>query len=173
MSIFAPNITDVHTHHPDARDAIISVSPDEPRRADLFYSVGIHPWDSAGAGDDDIEAVRRAVSEPNVLAVGECGLDTLRGAPIERQMQLLEAQAIIAEEAHKPLMLHIVKAWDQMLALKKRLRPTVPWIIHGFRGGVQQARQLVDAGLYLSLGARHNPDVAAAIHPDRLLHETD
>lgn len=171
--IFAPHITDIHTHRLDARDAIISVTPDVPRRPDLNYSVGIHPWGSAEATEADVEAVRQAISEPNVLAVGECGLDTLRGAPIDRQLSLLEAQAKIAEDAHKPLILHIVKAWDQLLALKKQLRPTSPWIIHGFRGGPQQAQQLVAAGLYLSLGTRHNPDVVATIPADRLFRETD
>ncbi len=171
--LFDPHITDIHTHRQDARNAIISVTPGQPRRADLYYSVGIHPWDSATAGDDDIEAVRQAATEPNVLAIGECGLDTLKGAPLDRQLQLFEAQAQIAEEAGKPLILHIVKAWDRLLALKKRLRPTVPWIIHGFRGGPQQARQLLDAGLHLSLGKRYNPDTERIIPPDRLHRETD
>lgn len=177
--IFRNEITDVHTHRRDAQGAVISVAPDEVRRPDLWYSVGIHPWDTPRyAGEPElmlaaVGAVRRAAADPRVLAVGEAGLDKLRGADIGTQLQLFEAQARIAEEVRKPLIMHVVRAADEMLALHRRLRPEQPWIWHGFRGGPQQARQLVSHGIYLSLGRRYNPDVPGAVDARYLLRETD
>jgi len=79
----------------------------------------------------------------------------------------------LAEQHHRPMTLHVVRAFDVMLALRKRLRPRQRWTVHGFRGKPALARQLLDAGFDLSFGLHHNPDSLAITPPDRRHFETD
>lgn len=173
---------DIHAHLADgANDAppgvLVSLTPPEARRVldgrglNGYFSVGIHPW--ATEKPVDWDELERMLSHDRVVAVGECGLDTLRGAPIERQTEIFRRQIELSERLGLPMILHIVKAVDPMLALRKEMRPRQPWILHGFRGNPEQAAQLVRAGLALSLGPRHNPAAGTAIPPDRLYRETD
>ena len=169
-----PKVSDIHTHDLSATDAVISLPRlAEPTRADALYSVGVHPW----WADDPWETLRwveRLAAHPQVALIGECGLDTRRGAlPLAGQLALLERQVEISERVGKPLILHIVGAWSELLALRRHLRPVQPWIVHGFRGKPALARQLLAAGLHISLGPRHNPLTAAVIPPDRLHRESD
>lgn len=168
-------ITDVHTHHSGNLSAIYNLtSPVETVPAGSV-SVGLHPWDTALP---DVETLmlainHRAVTDAAVVAIGETGLDNRHGAPLSRQEQLLVRHIHLSELTHKPLILHIVGAWSELLRLHRDMRPSVPWIIHGFRGKPALARQLLDAGMYLSLGRHYNPSTALIIPSDRLLLETD
>ncbi len=139
------------------------------------FSFGIHPWDTA-----DRTAVERmfarlevVAADPRVVAIGETGLDALRGASLSEQEEIFLRHADMAERLGKPLIIHAVRTAARIAALCRGRHPSVPWIIHGFRGNAVFARQLVDAGLSLSLGLRHNPDVADVVPPDRLYRETD
>ena len=165
---------DFHTHNPHATDALISVEPQEfAPTPGHHYSVGIHPWHTAEVTSDTIDRLDQAAAHPAVLAIGETGLDRLRGADLDRQTAILRHHIDLSERLHKPLVLHIVRAYPEIITLKRQLRPTQPWVIHGFRGKPALARQLLDAGFYLSLGERFNPDTAPIIPADRLLIETD
>lgn len=173
MGLFPDSITDCHTHVPGTSGAIINVAPGEPRDPSLYYSVGIHPWMSGTYTPEDLERLAIDAAAPEVLAVGECGLDKLRGADMETQIRLLEHHNDIAERVGKPLIVHCVRAWGELLGLRRAWQPSQPWVIHGFRGKPELARQLVDAGCYISLGKLYNPGVPGAVPPDRILHETD
>ncbi len=169
-------ISDIHTHRSGAKDAIYNLPhPDAAIPDGTPVSVGLHPWhtDTSDSGSilDKIAIV--AQNNPSVVAIGETGLDNRRGATIDRQLQLLLQHISIAEKTRKPLILHIVGAWSEIIRLKKQLRPTTPWIIHGFRGKPALAHQLLEAGFYLSIGTHYNPASAAVIPSDRLLIETD
>lgn len=100
-------------------------------------------------------------------------MDKFTNTPLPRQMEALRYQALAAEAVGKPLILHLVKATAELLALKKELSPRVPWIIHGFRGKLQLALDLVRHGLYLSFGANYQEETLIQIPVDRLLLETD
>lgn len=165
-----PRVSDIHTHNPQAVDAVINLERGEtPARADALYSVGWHPW--WGSANVDFQWVEQTARMPQVVMIGECGIDRLRGGEIAPQVELTRRHALLAERLRKPLILHIVRAWSEILALRKELRPTVPWIIHGFRGNAALARQLIDAGFYLSL--RQPFTLPADFPADRLLTETD
>lgn len=71
------------------------------------------------------------------------------------------------------MILHVVKAFPEIMALRKSLKPTQQWIIHGFRGKPQLAESLLRAGFDISLGEHFNPASAAIIPPSRLFAETD
>ncbi len=113
------------------------------------------------------------VCHPQVLAVGEVGLDKLVSVPLDSQTDALRYQADVAESIGKPLVLHLVKATTELLALKRELNPRVPWIVHGFRGKAQLALDLVRHGLYLSFGARYQEEALRQMPADRLFLETD
>lgn len=167
-------IRDVHTHNPDARDAIINVEPGfTAYRPDALYSIGIHPWNTPLATPQLLATLATEALRPQIVAIGEAGLDRLQGGPLDRQIQLFESQVAISERLEKPLIVHCVRAWSELLALHRKLRPRQPWVIHGFRGKPELARQLLDSGLYISLGERYNPATLAIIPHDRLLRETD
>lgn len=110
---------------------------------------------------------------PRVLAVGEAGLDKLAAAPLSLQVTIFESQALLAEESGKPLIIHLVKAVDELLKLKRRLRPAVPWIIHGFRGKAALAEEYLRHGFHLSFGEHYQEAALRMVSPERLFLETD
>jgi TatD DNase family protein len=85
-----------------------------------------------------------------VIAVGEAGFDRLRGPSVELQRQTFEEQVKISEDTAKPVVVHCVRGWDELLLVRKKLRPKMPWLVHGFRGNVELATQLLSKGMYLS-----------------------
>lgn len=112
---------------------------------------GIHPWHlSKALADSLISNVKSVVFSPNLVAVGEAGFDKLRGPAIDLQEKVFKEQVLISEEIRKPLFIHCVRAWDELLPLHKRMRPKMPWLIHGFRGNAELAGQLLAKGMYLS-----------------------
>lgn len=163
-------IIDCHTHQSQPQ-AVIQSAPGADRLPGMVYSAGIHPWDSAGI--PDFEALREQLLMPSTVAVGEAGLDALRGPDIGRQIDIFKAQIEVSESLGLPLIIHCVRASHHLLSLRARLRPLQPWIFHGFRGGAAAARQLLDAGLYLSLGPKFNKEAACVIPDGCLLIETD
>lgn len=170
-------ITDAHTHRLRA-NAVVNFNPTAdtlPLRDDMTYSVGIHPWDAARATDELLKTVEKLCRKPNVVAVGETGLDFARPVDAGRQKEVFEAQVKIALHMRKPIIIHAVKAWQQLIEIKQRLDPDnqVKWVIHGFRGKPQLARQLLRHGFYLSFGVKHNPESFAVTPPERRLVETD
>ena len=103
--------------------------------------------------------------------IGECGLDRLCATPYDLQLAAFEAQIALSEELCRPIILHCVRALDDVLRLKRGT--TQPWIWHGFRGKPQQLQQLLDHGFYVSFGFRHHADSLRACPSDRLFLETD
>ena len=167
-------IKDIHTHRIDAREAVISVNPWEFAPVDgLCYSVGIHPWQVGRATDADFDRLAECARSDNVLMIGECGIDKLRGGDLSMQTGVLERHIALSEQVCKPLVLHCVRASNELCRLRRVLRPRMPWVVHGFRGNARVAGQLLDAGFYLSYGERFNPEALAITPADRLLAETD
>lgn len=169
-------LTDFHTHRHDAAGAIISMSPAMAesfilKNPEAKISVGIHPWDTVDTAS--LELLDNVAAMSQVVAIGETGLDKLRGASVAVQADILRRHVELSERQHKPLIIHCVKAWDMLLGIRREMNPSQPWGIHGFRGGPQQASQLLAHGFYLSLGEHFNPATAAIIPDDRLLVETD
>ena len=170
------NILDFHTHHAEATDALISV---DPRRfapqAGKWYSVGIHPWDTVETVTEaDFDLLEQCAIHAQVLAIGETGLDSLRGADIETQAALFVRHLQLAHDAGKPVVVHNVRTTQQILGTRRQAGLTdVQLAIHGMRGNAHVARTLLDEGCYLSYGPRFNPEALTATPLDRLLIETD
>lgn len=171
-----PVITNFHSHDTAAEQALISVDVNDFKpQYGKTYSVGIHPWHIGDNWQEHIEQLNEAAQHHLVVAIGETGLDSLKGAPLEVQEQVMQAHIDIAAAAEKPLIIHCVRTSQQILKLW-RDNPqahNVAWVIHGFRGNENVARQLLDAGFYISFGSKFNEQALAITPMDHLLVETD
>lgn len=119
-----------------------------------FYSVGLHPWHIKTAFENNelLIMVEDALEFDHVIFVGECGLDKRAETNFSEQIRVFEAQAFMAEEFEKPLIIHCVKAYNEVLQLHKKMHPEMPWILHGYNGSVQNTKQLVDENFLFSFG---------------------
>jgi len=176
------NLLDIHTHHPGRKEALLSLPPDVALQGcDTPFSLELHPWELAkGKGKGIKEKTFRTAAmvlagNPNLMAIGECGLDNQCGMPIDVQLSAFIIALQTARELHLPVIIHCVGYWAEMMACVKEYYP-LPMgkaIIHGYRKGSQLALQLLRAGFCLSLGEKFNPEVARLIPDERLFFETD
>ncbi|WP_333600143.1 TatD family hydrolase [Flavobacterium sp.] len=143
------------------------------------YSIGIHPWHIDVARlESDLQLIDEKLALPECLALGECGLDKRIEIPLSLQIEVFEKQIALAEKHQKPLVLHLVAAFQELIEIKKRLNISVPIIIHGFSKNEQVARELLHNGFYLSFGKYllRNPElkeVFLSVPNDRFFLETD
>ncbi len=143
------------------------------------YSIGIHPWYiNENRLDLDLEIIEKKLQLNECLALGECGLDTRIEINMALQIKVFEKQIALAEKYQKPIILHVVGAFGELFEIKKRLKISVPMIIHGFSKREQLAKQLVEKGFYLSFGKYliRNPNLESvfkSIPNNRFFLETD
>ena len=168
---------DIHTHRVPLplESAIQNRYPETfDEKAEGWFSVGFHPWRIEDYQKHyPWEELHRFLSLPQVLAVGEAGIDKICGVPLDEQERVFIHQAETAEEIGKPLIIHMVKSADEMVRIRKQMRPSVPWIIHGFRGKPAQAQQLLSHNFCLSFGALYHPESLKLTPLSRLFLETD
>ena len=151
-----------------------------PSKADCPYlSVGLHPWSlprevSSPTVKIALDQLNKLAREGRIVAVGEAGWDAHSPAAMDYQQQLVEVQWQIAEENRLPMVLHVVKRWQELEFFIRRSHPTVPLIVHGFRGKAPLAQRLLHLGVWLSLGRYYNREsLCEAWKAGRLLLETD
>jgi TatD DNase family protein len=116
----------IHTHHPTGKDIEIANLP--TKNIATFYSYGIHPNET----ESNLINSTNYIAE-NIICIGEIGLDKLNQMNINQQIKIFKEQLIISEELNLPVILHCVKAWNEILQIKKELNIAQPWILHGFR----------------------------------------
>jgi len=149
---------DIHTHNAKANDdliQIVNLDLNYPCPEQGYYSYGIHPWKLDDADFQLEEAfllLEKKLQSPNVLALGEAGLDKMHKDSFEQQIVVFERQIELSEALNKPMILHDVKSHNEILALRKKHKAKQPWILHGFNGTEQDIQQLTGQGLYLSVG---------------------
>ena len=171
-----------HTHQFTNQSNVLELVNQYPNEFDEsipFYSIGSHPW---YIKEDQIEEHLKIIEEKlqteNCLAIGECGLDKRIEIPFEQQIIVFEKQLALAEKYKKPVVIHCVAAFQEVIAIKKKMKVSVPMIIHGFSKNSQIASQLITAGFHLSFGKYllRNPDLKTVfenIPNDRFFLETD
>jgi len=118
-----------------------------------YYSLGLHPWYLATSKvADGLQNLAAHAADKNLLAVGECGLDAAIALPLNTQIPVFEQQIELAINWRKPLMIHCVRAYHELLRIKKCHAARSCWIIHGFNGKPALAEQLLQQDCYLSIG---------------------
>ncbi len=154
---------DVHTHH-DLIDELKVIAIRSMHVGDSFpqnkasFSCGIHPWKvKDGQLEEKMGQLYSQAKQQQIIAIGECGLDKAIDTPLEIQQQIFEKQIEVAEKFSLPLIIHCVKAYSELLAIRKK-HPNGCWIFHGFEGNETLAKQLITKNIHLSIGAAlYNP----------------
>lgn len=167
---------DIHTHHlaPQPFGVVCASISDFHQISGQLYSIGIHPWNTiANPSSEKWEMFETLAKLPCVVAIGECGIDKLRGGSLFQQILIMKRQIDISEKLNKPLVIHDVKAHDIIAAYRKKSKTTQNWVIHGFRAKPSVAKMLTDLGIYLSFGEKFNPDSLKSAPKDKILAETD
>ncbi|NOZ36235.1 MAG: TatD family hydrolase [Chlorobi bacterium] len=145
----------IHTHnHNTNAVSVINLFPEDVDNVipEKFYSVGIHPWNVSKINvSAQLQIISEIVTKENVIAVGEIGLDKLH-PEFDLQKEIFLKQLYIAEELKKPVIVHCVKAFSELLEILKDEKQTVPIIIHRYSGNITIAEQLLKYGCYFSFG---------------------
>jgi TatD DNase family protein len=152
------NYIDIHTHtyyHDPEVTLVLNLFPDEPEKLELpaLFSVGLHPWHvNELTWEKQAERVRISLDDKKVIAAGEAGLDKTVDNSYETQQLAFHAQLAAAESAKKPLIIHCVRSYSELLAFRKKSDLSLPWIFHWFNADEQIARELLRKNCYLSFG---------------------
>ncbi|MGE0089342.1 MAG: TatD family hydrolase [Bacteroidales bacterium] len=174
-----------HQHKPGADEIVIqSLFLQENLIVNLndkiFFTSGLHPWHADQLITSEIEKrLENLISKKQIIAIGETGLDKIRGADWKTQIDVFKTHIIIAEKHNLPLIIHSVKSHNEVLKLKIDLNSKLPWVIHNFTGSEQIAKDLIHHGFYLSL-CHHIQNSNSRISEyfqtlpiDRIFFETD
>lgn len=139
-------ILDIHTHNAQTH-------------AQTIETVGIHPWHAANCDLAEVEK-----HAPSADAIGEIGLDYACEVPREVQTAVLRAQLTLAEQLEKPVVLHCVRAFEEVMKIVADYRLKAV-IFHGFIGSKEQAQRALAQGYFLSFGERtfHSPKTIEAL----------
>lgn len=149
----------------------------------LYSTAGIHPHEAKSMDNDSITKLRKLLSNKEVVAVGECGLDFDRDfSPRDQQEKCYHAQLALAIEVQKPLFLHERAAFTRFMAITKDYLPQLPKaVVHCFTGSLTEAKTYLDNGFYLGFtGAisdirrfAHLQEVVKYVPLDKIMIETD
>ena len=146
----------LHTHKFTNQPGVLELVNQYPWEFDAtipFYSIGIHPWFIVEERlESDFAIIESKLQEPGCLAMGECGLDKRIEVPMELQQMVFEKQLLLAQQYQKPVVIHCVAAFQELIETIKKLKISVPILIHGFSKSGQLAKQLLDNGFYISFG---------------------
>jgi TatD DNase family protein len=147
----------IHTHRPCGSNDVfelinrIPLQGEDPS-TDGWYSCGLHPWFiSESTLTDSLSQIETLARQDNVIAIGETGLDKVCNTPFDLQTEVFERHIVLARQMNKPLIIHCVKAWSEILSLRKKNLKN-PWIFHAFNANLEIAEELIDLGCYLSFG---------------------
>ena len=143
------NFFDFHHHDADRKSGIYNLKFNE-EIPEIFFSAGIHPKSLSDGLEKQLIWLQEISVAENCVAIGECGLDGLIDVDEESQEKAFQAQIEIANSVKKPLIIHCVKRFSQLLKFRKMSK--VPMIVHGFNKRKTIGDDLLKNGLCLSFG---------------------
>ena len=161
----------IHSHiaKPEANLLqIVNLDLSQPCPDQGHYSYGIHPWildNVEFQAEQALQTLEEKLKSPQVIALGETGLDKMHKVSFERQIELFERQIELSEAFQKPMILHDVRSHNEIITLRKKHKAQQSWIVHGFSGTEQDVRQLTGHGMYLSVGE-------SLLHPERKIYKS-
>ncbi|XKH58809.1 TatD family hydrolase [Halomonas sediminis] len=140
------------------------------KRDDVSISLGLHPYFMEEHRNEDIEALEHALDKhleglaPEVVAIGECGIDARFKESWDAQWKYFNAQLRIAKDRDLPVVIHCVHANDQVGKRLRELKLPAGGLIHAFAGSPEQAAKFVDLGFVLGLGGATTYERAKRLH---------
>ncbi|WP_223269211.1 MULTISPECIES: TatD family hydrolase [unclassified Polaribacter] len=172
---------DVHTHIISSDKNVVSILNTYPNSIDFShsFSIGLHPWYiNREKVEEELLRVELKLQHKNCFALGECGLDTITKVDFDVQKSVFRKQIALSEKYQKPLMIHCVKAHQEIISLKKEIKPMQQWVLHGFNKNLQLAQSLLKNGIVVSFGAaiishKKLQEVVLEIPLENMLLETD
>lgn len=145
-------IPDIHTHHQERFGSVFNKLPNDPIPRQNF-SWGLHPWYLQEGWQQDLDEIAEHSTLKNLVAIGECGFDLLKGPDVQTQIAAFTAQAKLAKSLGLPVILHCVKGLHLLQAFLKN-NPESPAIIwHGYNQKPEVGRSLMSYPVYFSFGA--------------------
>lgn len=176
---------DIHSHSGLDDEGVFRIhnvflSNYQKNSLDRPFSLGLHPWHIGENTISDIgEVLSQSTSNPNLFTFGETGLDSLIKTPMSKQIEIFRTHIECGIQHNKPLVIHCVKAFPELLALKKEYKNSSAWIIHGFNANQTIASECVKMGIYISISQRllRNPEkaqkIASVVPLSMIFAETD
>jgi Mg-dependent DNase len=149
---------DLHTHrnYPVKKCRVLSVKNVALNHSEAITevdcSIGLHPWFIDGNTEHELRLMANELKRAQVLAIGECGLDKNIAIPLSDQKSVFERQVKLAHTYRKPLIIHCVRAFQEIVDSLKSMKFEGAVIFHGYRKNWILAQQLIDRGYYLSIG---------------------
>jgi TatD DNase family protein len=153
------------------------------RRGVLFCTAGVHPHNARGFDRHTQGELRAVARAPEVVAVGECGLDYDRDfSPRPKQRQTFESQLELAVELGKPVFLHERSAHDDFARILENARSRLAGgVVHCFTGHAKELDRYLELGLCIGITGficderrgTHLRELVRRVPRDRLMVETD
>jgi TatD DNase family protein len=170
----------IHTHHlPAVGELAIQNRFTNFETVELsgIYSIGLHPWHIDKDWQNLFEQLVQYSTHKNVVAIGESGLDKICKSDWLLQQIVFSKQIRLANQINKPLIIHCVKAWEEVLSALEKEAIKVPVVFHGFNKNILLAKRIIAAGYYLSFGKALQQDsvqqVLATVPAAQFFLETD
>ncbi len=171
----------VHTHSISSDKNVFSIQNKYPNSSNFSksFSIGIHPWFIKNDNyEEELLVIEEKLQHKNCFAIGECGLDKLIKVDFELQKEVFKRHVYLSEKYNKPITIHCVKAFQDIIEIKKQMKPKQIWILHGFNKNLQIAESLLKNGIILSFGVeiinnKKLQEVLSKIPISSILLETD
>ncbi len=171
----------IHSHFTGNENQIVIINslPQDDINENNYYSCGIHPWFIQNNWDIQLEQLRYKILQNNIIAIGECGLDKLKGANFSVQQDVFIQHIKLANEFNLPLIIHNVKSHQEILNLFIQYKNQQKVVFHGFNNNIRIAHKIIQNSCYLSFGTNlFNPQsnaiqVLKAIPYEKFFLETD
>ena len=168
-----------HTHNTREEFGIINVNSNSDISPNKQYSIGLHPWDYELNYTALLSEMKNISKSKNIVAIGETGFDPKSKLDISVQKEIFTQHVQLSEDLQKPLIIHCVKYYNELIEIKLKLNPKQKWILHGFRGKSGVANSLLKNGLYFSINedilknGDHAVELICLMRKDRIFLETD
>lgn len=139
----------VDSKTPDQLQDAVSCFPDN-----MFALVGLHPEEVRADYEEELQAVKRRITDANVIGVGEIGLDYYWDRTFEKeQEEVFYRQLCWARDLGMPLSLHIRSAYSEAIRILRQFKPgELKGVMHCFSGGIQEAQWAVQHGFAIGVG---------------------
>ena len=177
---------DIHSHNPVREENVfriynLNLGDFQEQAVTAPVSAGLHPWHIVHFKPlEELEPLLvRAAEQDLVIAIGETGIDKVIMTNMTLQEEVFRIHVDISEEFSKPLIIHCVRAFEDIVKIRKETGASQPWILHGFNSSPQMAEDLASKGFYLSVGERllrnrdKTRDILRHIPLSSLFTETD